>query len=100
METNQLLGKSLSFLNSVRKAASIRRLDVWTGSLVLLIKIENQERSEQGMDQWGQTSPLIRKRSMDDIFHLIKAYNVVEFQLHLLLILMLEGDVRLRSLPP
>ena len=36
---------------------------------------------------------------MDDIFHLIKAYNVVEVQFHLLLTSALEGDVSLRSLP-
>jgi len=82
----------------MRKTASILRLDIWTGSLVLLIKTENQKYSEQGMNHWGQTSPVVRQRFMDDILHLIKAYNVMEVQLHLLLSLAL-GDVSLRSLP-
>jgi len=82
----------------MRMTASILRLDIWTGSLVLLIKIENQKYSEQSMNHWGQTSPVERQRFMDDILQLIKAYNVMEVQLNLLLTLAL-GEVSLRSLP-
>jgi hypothetical protein len=67
--------------------------------LEFLIKIEDEKYSEQGMNHWSQSSPMVRQRFMDDILHLMKAYNVVEVQFHLLLTLALDGDVRLRSVP-
>jgi hypothetical protein len=66
---------------------------------VLSIKIEDQKCSEQSMNHWSQTSPVVRQMFMDDILHLIEAYNVVEIQFHILMTLALEGDVSLKSLP-
>jgi len=51
------------------------------------------------MNHWSQTSPVVRQMFMDDILHLIEAYNVVEIQFHILMTLALEGDVSLKSLP-
>jgi hypothetical protein len=66
--------------------------------VVFLIKTEDQKCSEQGMNHWSQTTG-VRQKFMDDISLLIKAYNVVKVQLHLLLSLALDGDVSLRFLP-